>query len=451
MHREDLKDKTCLRARVCEAHFCPNSIILRSNRKLLKRNSAPQLLLPLPINNFANKETQTVIETAHVNVQYDYNFQMNAQVQTPLYLSNDTPRKRKLLSEVHRCQKMPKVTNNKQSEANTFLKLCDKFLTPNLAHVVKQQTKIKTHQGKGNRYNLQYKIFCLNLYYVSPQAYNLLKNTLCLPSKQTLTKMFIPVTTKIDSHLMNVLKTKAQYMSEMDRNCTLVVDAMSLKANLFYNIKEDRIYGFHEVDGVQSPEPAKYALVAMIHGLFENYKQPVGFAFLAELENYSSVTDWIDKLILELFSIGFHVRCLVSDMGLDFLNSAKRRSVSAESPYFFIGDRKIYYIFDPPDLIKLVRNNLIKYDFHFQNNVAKWHHILQFYEMDKLKRLKLAPKLTDSHIKPTNFERMKVKYAVQVLSATVAAGLSAYRDFGVIEDSAEGTIKLIEADRKSVV
>ncbi|PZC73985.1 hypothetical protein B5X24_HaOG208474 [Helicoverpa armigera] len=69
MHREDLKDKTCLRARVCEAHFCPNSIILRSNRKMLKRNSVPQLLLPLPIHNFADKETQTVIETAHKILQ----------------------------------------------------------------------------------------------------------------------------------------------------------------------------------------------------------------------------------------------------------------------------------------------------------------------------------------------------------------------------------------------
>lgn len=55
-------------------------------------------------------------------------------------------------------------------------------------------------------------------------------------------------------------------MTDMERNCSLVIDSMSLKAYLYYNIKEDKIYGFHEIDGIQSPEPAKYALVAMIHG-----------------------------------------------------------------------------------------------------------------------------------------------------------------------------------------
>lgn len=37
--------------------------------------------------------------------------------------------------------------------------------------------------------------------------------------------------------------------------------------------------------------------------------------------------------------------------------------------------------------------------------------------------MRLAPKLTDFHITFTNFEKMKVRYATQILSATVAAGL----------------------------
>lgn len=38
----------------------------------------------------------------------------------------------------------------------------------------------------------------------------------------------------------------------------------------------------------------------------------------------------------------------------------------------------------------------------------------------------MAPKLSDAHVYPTNFQKMKVKYATQVLSATVAASLNAY-------------------------
>ncbi|KAI8425636.1 hypothetical protein MSG28_011450 [Choristoneura fumiferana] len=144
INREDLIDSSCFRARVCEAHFSPDCIIMNSSRKLLKRNSIPRLLLPLPNNN--SKGIQAVIETADAYVQCDYDlqFQMDAQVQTPLHLSNDTPRKRKLLSEIQRCRKRLKITNNTQSEANTFFKLCDKFLTPTFARVVKQQSKIKT-------------------------------------------------------------------------------------------------------------------------------------------------------------------------------------------------------------------------------------------------------------------------------------------------------------------
>lgn len=144
---------------MCEAHFSPNFIIINSSRKLLKRNSFPQLLLPLP-NKFVNKGIQTIIETADANVQSDYNLRTNAQVQTPLYLLNDITQERKLLSIIQRCRKRLKITNNTLSEVDTFLMLCDKFLNPDLACVVKQQIKIKT-QGHGNRYNLDYNTFCL--------------------------------------------------------------------------------------------------------------------------------------------------------------------------------------------------------------------------------------------------------------------------------------------------
>lgn len=146
INREDLIASSCSRARVCEAHFSPNSTITNSRRKLIKKNSVPQLCLPL--QNFADKGIQAVIATADANVQCDYGFQTNAQVQTPLYLLEDPLRKRKLLTEVQICRKKLKITDSTQSEANTFLKLCDKFLTPKFSLAIKQQIemKIQRHQ-----------------------------------------------------------------------------------------------------------------------------------------------------------------------------------------------------------------------------------------------------------------------------------------------------------------
>lgn len=47
---------------------------------------------------------------------------------------------------------------------------------------------------------------------------------------------------------MSVLKTKVQCMTEEGKKCSILVDAMSLKANLFNDIKEDKIIGFHDID-----------------------------------------------------------------------------------------------------------------------------------------------------------------------------------------------------------
>lgn len=49
-------------------------------------------------------------------------------------------------------------------------------------------------------------------------------------------------------------------------------------------------------------------------------------------------------------------------------------------------------------------------------------HIKTFYEMDHGSDIRLAPKLREHHLNPTNTQKMKVKIAAQLLSRTVAAG-----------------------------
>jgi len=59
-----------------------------------------------------------------------------------------------------------------------------------------------------------------------------------------------------------------------------------------------------------------------------------------------------------------------------------------------------------------------------EKKVAKWSHIIQFYEIDKL-RLdigeRMAPKLTDSLIYPDRLKKMKVSVAAQVFSQRVGS------------------------------
>lgn len=53
---------------------------------------------------------------------------------------------------------------------------------------------------------------------------------------------------------------------------------------------------------------------------------------------------------------------------------------------------------------------------------TSWSHTT-FYNKDKVL---LEPKLTNSHLHPTNFEKIKVKFAAHVLSHSVANGTNTY-------------------------
>lgn len=52
--------------------------------------------------------------------------------------------------------------------------------------------------------------------------------------------------------------------------------------------------------------------------------------------------------------------------------------------------------------------------------------------------------MTESHIRPTNFEKMKVKFASQILSCTVSAAIKTYIFVGTLSDDAADTAEFIE-------
>ncbi|CAH0714112.1 unnamed protein product, partial [Brenthis ino] len=451
--RNDLENKPNFAAyRICETHFNVEDIRQSSNRKLLKNNALPLLMLPsLPSTvpgsyRKEDKQTQTALLTVVENGTQTENAANESYAQTSTSLSSNTPRKRKLKPEILQCRKKIKLqeTENKtqKAEESTFHQLCDKFLNNKLVLLIKAQSTLKQH-GKGYRYDQDYITYCLNLYYIGPQAYRFLQSALCLPCPSTLYKRSFPITTEINEKAMSVLKMKVAQMTEVEKNCSVMIGATSLKTNLFFNIKEDKINGFHEIEGLQSPEPAKNALVIMIRGILVNWKQPVAYALISECRNYDVINKWIDKVLQKLFEIGLIIRIFVSDQGSDLWKASKKRIVSVETPYFFINNSKIYCTFDAPHLIKNVRNVFMKYDFHFGNSIAKYDHIIQFYNHDKEKSFRLAPKLTNSHIKPTNYEKMKVCFATQLFSRSVAIGMCTYIDNNEIEESGSDTANFL--------
>jgi len=101
--------------------------------------------------------------------------------------------------------------------------------------------------------------------------------------------------------------------------------------------------------------------------------------------------------------------------------------VTVEHPYFeHSSGQRIFCMFDPPHLFKSVRNNLLKYVFQIGENgqYVDLQYIQRFYDCNSKQALRLCPKLTMRHMEVTNFSKMKVSYAVQIFSKSVALKVS---------------------------
>lgn len=56
----------------------------------------------------------------------------------------------------------------------------------------------------------------------------------------------------------------------------------------------------------------------------------------------------------------------------------------------------------------------------------------------------MPPKLSKNHNEPTNFQKMKIKYAVQTFSSRVVAGMCTQMSSGFLSSEAIGTIDFID-------
>ncbi|CAG2224811.1 THAP9 [Mytilus edulis] len=97
---------------------------------------------------------------------------------------------------------------------------------------------------------------------------------------------------------------------------------------------------------------------------------------------------------------------------------------------FAADERYIYFVSDPPHLIKTARNCFSNSGSH--KNTRKmwcggkdvsWMHIVDLYKDHCTGVFRLCPKLSRAHIDITSFGAMKVSLAAQVLSTTVANAL----------------------------
>jgi hypothetical protein len=253
-----------------------------------------------------------------------------------------------------------------------------------------------------------------------------------------------PTSSGLPKIAKEMIATKAKMMNESGKLCTLTMDEVSLKANLQYDQSKDEVTGIEDFgEGDRSSKVATAALVFMARGIKENWKQPLGYVLVNEACPSERIKFILLKIIDDLTSLDLHVETIVSNLGSNFQKLLRELNITPEKPWFLHKGKKIIYLFDPPHLLKAVRNNLIKYNFHFGEKIASWDDIKAIYERDKQQTLRCCPKLTQKHLHKNGFQKMKVKLATQVLSHTVASTMNMYISLGALLPSAVGTAVFI--------
>lgn len=364
-----------------------------------------------------------------------------------------TPRKGRIYDALKEAKKKNSLLNYRYSAFKTRLQVAEKYMNDHreclskLNNVtttfIESQIRSQSKKPQGRRFTLDDKIFALSLFKQSGKAYRLLQKVFALPCKSTLMSLLqkIPFEAGINKKIFQHLKkTVNKIKNPLDKYCTVIFDEISLSAGLQYVPHQDRVIGFEDLGNNKTKSLfADKALTFMVRGIRRKFKQPVAFVFTNSSMKTPDLLVAIKEVIRAVQSTGLMVAALICDQASTNVAAINKLKMETKEMYsrlgkdkkpfgFEIGNQEIVPLFDPPHLLKCMRNNLITKNLIFSDrgiqHVAKWEHLTQLYELDKTESNigdRINPKLTDAHIYVDKMKKMKVLHAAQVFSQRVGS------------------------------
>lgn len=357
-----------------------------------------------------------------------------------------TPRKKKLLNSLTKHRALLKRTKSKitflcrstgkrQQSLKELLEVLPMFLLGDSLTFVKMQLR----HLRRSAWTEEEKNFALSIYYKSPSAYRFLRDRGFKIPCVTLIRKWVSiynVTPGFSTDVIAKLTKKVASMSDDEKQCVLLFDEMSIRKALEYEPKHDLIEGFEDLGPLgRTNNVASHALLFMLRGLKYHWKCPFSYVVAKNGVKSSSLALLLDLCVEKVFETGLSIRVIVCDQGSTNASAIRLMGVTDERPYLFYGKHKIHFVFDVPHLMKCIRNNFMNHDIEFNGMVVSWNDIRTFYDIDKGSKTgcRAAPKLSERHINPQNFQKMSVKLATQVFSASVSRGMQAACSTGMMK------------------
>jgi len=330
-------------------------------------------------------------------------------------LKEMTPRKRLLYSVTKKLKKQINVIKRKNFTVKQQLKIAKKFVTgDNCNHLVdrvskttlkffQSQIKIQNKKAKGRRYSLDDKILALSIFKTSPKGYKFLSSIFALPSTSTLNAVLtkIPFTPGSNLHIQENLKHQTCKLKSIDKKCMLLFDEMALSPSLKYDKKNDMIFGLNH-NGISDDQKfSDHVLVFMLRGIAKKWKQPYAYFYCTGTTKTKNLIECLKIVVSSVNQTGLDILATVCDQGGTDVAAINKLMADTTLMYaslniekhnlsYEIDGKEIIPIYDPPHLLKCIRNNLYTKDVVFTidniEHTASWDHIRTMYDNDKKMR-----------------------------------------------------------------
>jgi hypothetical protein len=315
--------------------------------------------------------------------------------------------------------------------------------------VESQQISSKCKGKTGIRYNDEMKKFAVTLHFYSPRAYDFIREYLTLPHPSSLTS-WMQSSNCEPGFQINVIErlrdARVKNGTDVLRDIVLQVDEMALRKDASWDQNRHKFVGYVDFgagDECESPSLATNALVALIAGISGGWKVPIGYIFTDKVDG-RQMKQFVCRAFDLLEDNGFEVHALVSDGNTANVNMFEHLGVieghkSNDLPLSFDNIQSVFpnprnqtksvgAVYDIVHMMKLWRNLLAQCgEITWESGTIEWKYIKELYKIQAEEKIVAANKLDRNHIE---FERhkMKVKFAVQCLSSSVADAIDFCRE-----------------------
>src|SRR6218665_1914478 len=300
-----------------------------------------------------------------------------------------------------------------------------------------------------------------------------MRPVLSLPSNRTLydythyTEHGVGMNPKTVEQLISAANQLGCYNQPHRSFVGLLQDEIKIKSDLVYHKSTGELIGFVNLDTVAneilnlehikgSSKPlAEHMLVVMVRGISTSLCYPLASYATKLLTGSTLYTIMWECIECVEVVVGLRVLFICCDGAVQnhkfFQLHMQGDETSHKTRNLYASDnRDIYFISDPPHLLKTARNCFANSFAHsntrhmWYNQDISWSHVVRLYDEHCYhSEFRLCPKLTRDHIALTSFSKMRVNLAAQVLSDTVANAL----DFAY-GDSVRSTVHFIRIMNK---